>query len=244
MEIETKDEYRNGSFYKRESDLTYSNRFTKEDKQGAIFICVFCYSIVAALSGGVIYGAISQSVIWPIFLIPLGLILPGFIAAVVTDNLRKMLTYRVSIELNESGFIQTIKNIKTHERKDFYLPFKTMESVTMGRHLHLVRGRKSNPGTYWLSIELAMKGKTSDGKIILKRFTLKNPDEIQLWIEKFQQNQIPIYYMDRLLKDLTLEDYEKIEKVPYPEETGEILLAYKTDGQKAPLNWDGKKIYP
>lgn len=243
MEIDPNKEYRNGSFYRREKELTYSNHYTKADKQEAIFICVFCYGIVAGIIGITLYAVISESIIWPIFIVPLGAILPGFISWVVTENLRKMLTYQVFIELNETGFFQTIKNRKTEERKELHLPFKTMESVTMGRHLHLVRGRKQNPGTYWLSIELAMKGRTQDGSMILKRFPLKNPDEIQQWIAKFQQNKIPIYYMDRLLKNLTLEDYDKIDKVTYPEETGEISFAYKTEGQPAPLNWDGKKMY-
>lgn len=243
MTIDINAEYSNGAFYRREKDLTYSNRYTRADKHGAIFLCVFCYMIVVALIGVAIYVVFWESLIWPIFIIGLGAILPIFIAVVVTDHFRKMLTFQVTVELNETGFSQLIKNRKTEETKELQLPFKTMESVTMGRFLYVVRGRKYSPGTYWICIELAMKGITQDGELILKRFPLKNPDEIRLWIEKLQQNQIPIYFIDRLLKDLTLEDYDHLDKEKYPEETGELRLAYKTEGQTAPLTWDGKQIY-
>lgn len=243
MAIDINEHYDFDAFYSKEKDLTYSNRYSNKERWGAIFACVFYFSIVAFFIGVAIYVVIWESLIWPVFIIGLGALLPIGIAIAVTTNFRKILTNQVSIELNQDGFTQRITNQKIQEVHELHLPFKNMESVTMGRHLYVVRGRKHSPGTYWLSMEVAMKGVTVDGELVLKRFPLKNPDEIQLWIEQFQQNNIPIYYIDTLIKDLPLEEYDKIDKLRYPEETGDIQLAYKTEDQKAPLNWDGKRIY-
>ncbi|KAB7667739.1 hypothetical protein [Bacillus sp. B1-b2] len=139
--------------------------------------------------------------------------------------------------------MQTIRNRKTNQVQEIHLPFEKMDSVTMGRFLYLITPKKYGTGTYWLSIELAMKGYTADGQLVLKKFPLKNPDEIEQWIEQFQQHHVPLYYTNTFLKDLTLDDYDTMKKKKYPEETGEIELAYKTVNQEAPMNWDGKKIY-
>jgi hypothetical protein len=243
MAFDINEHYDFDTFYTREKELTYSNRYTNMEKWGAILVSVCYLGIVAFFIGVAIYVVFWESLIWPVFIIGLGALLPVSIAAVVISNFRKILNHQVFIELHQKGFTQTIKNRKTQEIQELHLPFNRMESVTMGRFLYVVSAKKHSPGTYWLSIELAIKGLTQDGKMVVKRFPLKNPDEIQLWIEHFQQNKIPIYYTDTLIKDLTLEGYDKIVKVKYPEETGELALAYKTVDQNAPLNWDGKQIY-
>ncbi|WP_312096127.1 hypothetical protein [Niallia sp.] len=243
MAFDINEHYDFDTFYTREKDLIYSNRYTKKEKWGNIFSCILFFSMVAALIGLAVYVYSLEKVVWPIFLIGLGAMLPAFIGVIIATTTRKIHHHEVVIELQPMGFTQTIKNQKTTEIQELYLPFEKMESVTMGRFLYVVNGRKYSPGTYWHCIELAMKGLTLDGKMVLKKFLLKNPDEIDLWISQFQQNNITIYFTETLLKDLTLEDYDKLNKVKYPEETGDIALAYKTEGQKAPVNWDGKRIY-
>jgi hypothetical protein len=243
MSIDINEHYDFDSFYTREKDLTYTNRYTNKEKWGAIFVGVFYFGAAAALIGTAIYVFFLESLIWPVLIISLGALLPLSIAVVLTNHFRKILNNQVTIELQEKGFTQTIENRKTQEIQKLHLSFEKMESVTMGRHLYVINGRKNSPGTYWLSIELAIKGLAQDGELVLKRFPLKNPDEIRLWIEQFKQNNIPIYFIDRLLGNLTLIEYDKLDKLKYPEETGEIVYAYKTEDQKAPLNWDGKRVY-
>jgi hypothetical protein len=230
-------------YYTREKDLTYSNRSTNKEKWGAILACVVYFAVVAFLIGVAIYVVFWQSLLWPLFIIGLGILFISFIASVVTVSFRDILNHEVSIELNQNGFTQTIKSRKTKETQELHLPFEKMESVMMRRFLYVVNPRKYSPGTYWLSVELAMKGLTEYGEMVLKKFPLKNPDEIQLWINQFQQNNVPIYYTSTLIKDLTLEGYDQLHKVKYPEETGDISLAYKTVDKEAPANWDGKRIY-
>lgn len=243
MEHDVNELYSSDPFYTREKDLTYSNHFKKKDKWGNIFGSVFCFGIVVALIGVAIHVYLLESKVWPVLIIGVGAILPMFIGIVLASHTRKILDYEVSIELNQKGFRQIIKNRKTQEVQELHLPFETMESVTMGRFIVVLTGRKHSPGTYWICTELAMKGRSRDGKMVLKRFPLKNPDEIQLWIRQFQQNNIPIYFTNTLIKDLPLEEYDNIKKAKYPDESGEIPLAYKTEGVEAPVNWEGKRIY-
>ncbi|MBW8352050.1 hypothetical protein K0H71_21850 [Bacillus sp. IITD106] len=181
--------------------------------------------------------------IWPLFLIGFGALFFAVIGAAVGIRFLDILNHEVTIELNETGFIQTITKLKTQETKELHLAYENIESVTLGRFLYVVTPRRYSIGTYWISMELAIKGVTRAGKMVLKRLPLKNPDEIQLWINQFQQNNITIYFTDTLIKDLTLDDYDNINKVKYPEETGDIPLAYKTVEKPAPANWDGKRIY-
>lgn len=231
------------AFYTREEDLTYSNRNRMEEKGWVLLFFAFFFCIIAFLIGLGIYLYFWKSLILPVFLIGFGALFFAVIGAAVGFRFLDVLNHEVDIELNEIGFIQTIKKRKTQETMELHLPYETIESVTLGRFLYVVSPRRYSIGTYWISMELAIKGVTPDGQMVLKRLPLKNPDEIQLWINQFQRNNIPIYYMDTLIKDLTLNDYDKINKVKYPEETGEIPLAYKTVGKPAPVNWDGKKIH-
>lgn len=243
MEHDINEHYAFDTFYTREKELIYSNHFKKSDKWGNIIGSVFFFGVAVALIGVAVHVYLVESLVWPVILIGLFTILPIAIGIVFARHTRKILDYDVSIELNQQGFSQIIKNRKTQEVQEFHLPFETMESVTMGRFIVVLTGRKHSPGTYWICIELAMKGHTQDGKMVLKRFPLKNPDEIQLWIKQFQQNNIPIYFTNTLIKDLPLEEYDNIKKVKYPDETGEIPLAYKTEGVEAPVSWEGKRIY-
>lgn len=243
MEQDVNELYAFDSFYTRETDLTYSNQFKKKDKWGNIIGSVFFFGVAVALIGVAVHVYLVESLVWPVILIGLFTILPIAIGLVFARHTRKILDYDVSIELNQQGFSQIIKNRKTQEVQELHLPFETMESVTMGRFIVVLTGRKYGPGTYWICIELAMKGRAQDGKMVLKRFPLKNPDEIQLWIKQFQQNNIPIYFTNTLIKDLPLEEYDNIKKVKYPNESGEIPLAYKTEGVEAPVSWEGKRVY-
>src|SRR3954454_9451785 len=109
-------------YYTREKDLTYTNRFTNKEKWVAALFCVVYFVIAAFLIGVAIYVVFWQSLIWPLLIIVPGILFITLIAIAITKGFRDILNHKVSIELNPTGFTQTIKYLKTQETQELYLP--------------------------------------------------------------------------------------------------------------------------
>ncbi|MCU9614862.1 hypothetical protein OEV98_15060 [Caldibacillus lycopersici] len=231
--------YRYQDSYEQQADYTYSNRQSVAYKCTVIIMLLIAAAFVVFMIGVAIARFMEMQII-PGLLV---LLYAGIICAAFgyfAYRFYKLLLHEATFQLREDGFFYKIKNRKTLELRSFFLPFREMESVTMGRYLLLDKPSKYGRSTYFVGVDFAMKGKTDAGEWIVVHFGMKDIEEIRRWIARYQAQQIPLYFTNVALKNLTVAGYNALEKFPYLYETSNWPLTDKKIEKELPKNWDGK----
>lgn len=139
----------------------------------------------------------------------------------------------MKIELREDGFFTSVQNLKTGKVYEELVPFTQMKEVLIGRIFRYVQTPKNVPRYYIAGAKIIMVWTDEQGKRQYGTFAEENQENLDSWIERFKQNDVPVYSTQLNITQVNhaqlAEAYEQIPKLTY-------------DGQ-SPYFQTGVKIY-
>jgi len=125
----------------------------------------------------------------------------------------------VKSELQEGGFYSYLQNKKTGEEWEQFVPFEHMQEVLIARTTRYQSRGANTLGYYIVGAKIIMKWMNENGEPNYSLFGLENQNNLDEWIQRFKENDIPVYSSGSNVSALQLEDYqtayEELPKMPY-----------------------------
>ncbi len=129
----------------------------------------------------------------------------------------------VKCELQEKGYYTAVKNIKTGEEWEQFVPFHQMQEVLIARTTRYQSRGSNSLGYHIIGAKIIMKWINEQGNIEYSLFGLEDSKNVEEWVQRFKQNEIPVFSSAVNVNEVKIEDYQKgyeeLPKMPYDEDT-------------------------
>ncbi|MBW8349872.1 hypothetical protein K0H71_10485 [Bacillus sp. IITD106] len=126
-------------------------------------------------------------------------------------------------ELLEGGYYTYVKNIKTGEELEQFVPFEQMQEVLIARTTRYQSRGSNHMGFHIIGAKIIMKWTDEKGHPQYSLFGLEDSKKLEEWVQRFKQNGIPVYSSAANVNVVQLEDYQtgydELPKVPYDSDT-------------------------
>lgn len=204
-------------------DLKYSSELPAWSRYVHYAIIGFLGIIALAIFSFGMYLLIYESDwIFSFILAGLGIFI-GWICWILIGVTRFQHEVIMKIELREDGFFTSVQNLKTGKLFEELVPFAQMDEVLIGRIFRYVQTPKNVPRYYIAGAKIIMVWTDEQGKRQFGTFGEEKQENLDLWIERFRQNGVPVYNTQLNITQVNhpqlSEAYEQIPKLPYDGES-------------------------
>ena len=115
----------------------------------------------------------------------------------------------LNCELREEGYYTWVRNVKTGEEVEQFVPFGQMEEVTIARTTRYQSAGANRLGYHIIGAKVIMKWVNERGETGYSLFGLGDPKNVEEWVQRFKENGIPVFSSGANVSIARLEHYQK-----------------------------------